>query len=338
MALQALEPLAVLVPHKVAVANKRFHELPHRRGNPMKFHSIKIARGFTLIELLVVIAIIAILAAILFPVFSQAKVAAKKTASLSNIKQLGLANLQYQNDYDDTFPMSEYGSGDNYVSWAGELFPYVKTGTMLTSTTGIQNNNATQGIFHSPGNPFPEKVERNPGEFSYGVHMSLFVSNYDDGTVAAPNPGVQASAVDQVADKIVMMEKGANDPGSNWNFPFFHDWQAMWIGAICTTPGDVNTVQRDGVDAYTPGSDVYTPYFDNDCPTTWSGGWECAAHARYRFNRVAPMVYADGHAAGMAKGAIKWYKNIWVDRRNINHYSWYYDYLNGSGWGFPGIH
>ena len=59
--------------------------------------------GFTLIELLVVIAIIAILAAILFPVFAQAKVAAKKSASLSNAKQQGLAQFMYMNDYDDAF-------------------------------------------------------------------------------------------------------------------------------------------------------------------------------------------------------------------------------------------
>ena len=65
-------------------------------------------KAFTLIELLVVIAIIAILAAILFPVFTKAKDAAKKTASISNLKQIGLSTLMYASDYDDYYPMSAY--------------------------------------------------------------------------------------------------------------------------------------------------------------------------------------------------------------------------------------
>ena len=70
-------------------------------------------RGFTLIELLVVIAIIAILAAILFPVFAQAKMAAKKTQALSNIKNLGTAVQIYITDYDDTFPIANIWNPQN---------------------------------------------------------------------------------------------------------------------------------------------------------------------------------------------------------------------------------
>src|ERR1700760_1429785 len=72
-----------------------------QRRTRMNIHYSGKSRAFTLIELLVVIAIIAILAAILFPVFAQAKQAAKKAVCLSNTKQIVLAELMYQNDYDD---------------------------------------------------------------------------------------------------------------------------------------------------------------------------------------------------------------------------------------------
>lgn len=81
-------------------------------------------RAFTLIELLVVIAIIAILAAILFPVFAQAKEAAKKTQSLSNVKQITLSLMMYVNDYDDTTP--RLGSGPAWVDYTDQIYPYVK--------------------------------------------------------------------------------------------------------------------------------------------------------------------------------------------------------------------
>src|SRR5690349_23159308 len=67
-------------------------------------HTRRNSRGFTLIELLVVIAIIAILAAILFPVFAQAREAARRTQCLSNLRQLGSAMLMYTQDYDETTP------------------------------------------------------------------------------------------------------------------------------------------------------------------------------------------------------------------------------------------
>jgi prepilin-type N-terminal cleavage/methylation domain-containing protein/prepilin-type processing-associated H-X9-DG protein len=133
-------------------------------------------KAFTLIELLVVMAIIAILAAILFPVFAQAKLAAKKAVSLSNMKQTALADQIYGNDYDDLTPAGGYwfnpGNGDNlgwndtpYNEWLAqgspastpemaefypgpdeetnpfyELFPYIKSMGMLQSPAASQDS------------------------------------------------------------------------------------------------------------------------------------------------------------------------------------------------------
>lgn len=93
---------------------------------------MKSKHGFTLIELLVVIAIIAILAAILFPVFSQARESARRTSCLSNMKQLGLAFMQYQQDYDESMPAPYYfifnpPSMGAQGGWGGGIYPYVKS-------------------------------------------------------------------------------------------------------------------------------------------------------------------------------------------------------------------
>ncbi len=91
------------------------------------------ARGFTLIELLVVIAIIAILAAILFPVFAQAREKARQSGCLSNVKQMALAALQYAQDYDETLPVAIGGLPDWSLFWTTVelLHPYVNS-TQIT--------------------------------------------------------------------------------------------------------------------------------------------------------------------------------------------------------------
>lgn len=85
-------------------------------------------RGFTLIELLVVIAIIAILAAILFPVFARARESARKTSCLSNLKQLGLACHMYAQDWDELMPCDYYAcnSSTTHARLVGQILPYIK--------------------------------------------------------------------------------------------------------------------------------------------------------------------------------------------------------------------
>jgi prepilin-type N-terminal cleavage/methylation domain-containing protein len=90
-------------------------------------------RAFTLIELLVVIAIIAILAAILFPVFAQAKDSAKKTASLSNVKEHDMGAIMYNGDNDD---MAVVGCDYTWSAWTDKIQPYVKNWYLIFSPAG----------------------------------------------------------------------------------------------------------------------------------------------------------------------------------------------------------
>ena len=101
--------------------------------------------GFTLIELLVVIAIIALLAAILFPVFAQAREKARQASCASNEKQIGLAMLQYVQDADEAMPCSYYGdktlpsdNGSNY-KWMDAVYPYVKNQQVFTCPSDTQS-------------------------------------------------------------------------------------------------------------------------------------------------------------------------------------------------------
>lgn len=94
---------------------------------PVSVRRHYLTQGFTLIELLVVIAIIAILAAILFPVFARAREKARQASCASNEKQLALAMLQYTQDYDESYPLSNLQSVAGQVGWANLLQPYVKS-------------------------------------------------------------------------------------------------------------------------------------------------------------------------------------------------------------------
>jgi prepilin-type N-terminal cleavage/methylation domain-containing protein len=156
-------------------------------------------RAFTLIELLVVIAIIAILAAILFPVFAQAKLSAKKAASISNCKQITLANLMYENDYDDDFVIysqnffddgcgsTQWPAGSEHcvggyskatLDWPLLLQPYIKSmGLFVDPGTGDP-----QGYFGSGPNAVPGNQNTN-AQYAYNF---VFLSPID---VFAGNTG-----------------------------------------------------------------------------------------------------------------------------------------------------
>ena len=171
-------------------------------------------RAFTLIELLVVIAIIAILAAILFPVFAQAKESAKKSACLSNSKQIGLAIMQYLSDYDDTYPQAYYyknntatlngGSSGGYITWTVTTQPYVKNHQLFVCPS---DRNRGLPPDNPPCNPFTDTntlgCEAQVPRLSYIPNSALMPRKR--GPQDAPNT-VNATAVDAPADVIAMAE------------------------------------------------------------------------------------------------------------------------------------
>jgi len=110
---------------------------------------MKRIKAFTLIELLVVIAIIAILAAILFPVFAQAKEAAKKTTGIAHVKQLAIANMMYLADNDDIFvPPSRTDADGTHFIWMFMIYPYTKNLDIYRNPQGEPNGGATNDPFY----------------------------------------------------------------------------------------------------------------------------------------------------------------------------------------------
>ena len=99
-------------------------------------------KAFTLIELLVVIAIIAILAAILFPVFARARENARRASCQSNLKQIGLGVLQYTQDYDEKMVPAQVTVNGNNITWRGMIYPYVKSVQLFKCPSNSNTNNA----------------------------------------------------------------------------------------------------------------------------------------------------------------------------------------------------
>ena len=107
--------------------------------------------AFTLIELLVVIAIIAILAAILFPVFARARENARRSSCQSNLKQIGLGIIQYAQDYDETMPRDKITvNGTNYA-WSLGVFPYIKSTQVFACPSNTKNTQTNSDATSADG-------------------------------------------------------------------------------------------------------------------------------------------------------------------------------------------
>ena len=178
--------------------------------------------AFTLIELLVVIAIIAILAAILFPVFARARENARRASCQSNLKQIGLGILQYTQDYDEKYPMFQWnGSGNGAVdianSWRRTTFPYVKSTQIYECPS---NTYSGRNAYDSENNQMavlPAGSPRFPSSYTINGAGNPIGGTPVSETSAPPNyaPTTLAAIADP-AQTIVVCEYSWVDNRLNW--------------------------------------------------------------------------------------------------------------------------
>jgi prepilin-type N-terminal cleavage/methylation domain-containing protein len=256
--------------------------------------------GFTLIELLVVIAIIAILAAILFPVFAQAKNAAKKTSDLSNLKQLGTAEALYLGDNDDTYNSPAHYDAPQAdgtlqtILWYSMILPYTKNVQMFKSPAYVQKwtnttfpwtsnwnweNMVKEGLATKSGSTYTIDISygaNNTEQYAWGDCGGAFKGWGDNsngvghfGPIRPDGANVSATAVDVPAGTIMFTNA------------IFHDLWAM----------DSKDVLVNG---QLPCGFTVIGYFDSTSTDAQKGG---------AFNGQINISYTDTHAKSRKKFA-----------------------------------
>jgi prepilin-type N-terminal cleavage/methylation domain-containing protein/prepilin-type processing-associated H-X9-DG protein len=184
--------------------------------------------GFTLIELLVVIAIIAILAAILFPVFAQARDKARQASCLSNTRQIGTAVSMYLQDYDETYPFSDdFGNPrynikgspiqGGYRYWGDAIFPYVKNGGSST----MKNGEGTGS--YGPVQRCPSAADWYTG-YGYNINLGYYPGDQLKPVQKGPVfEGIRLASIAQPAELIVLLDNSVPYAWMRNNLKYKHD-------------------------------------------------------------------------------------------------------------------
>lgn len=262
-------------------------------------------RAFTLIELLVVIAIIAILAAILFPVFAQAKAAAKATAALSETKQLTLACIMYQNDFDDYFPLGttwntgsdpiSFGAGLDCSPWSWTTAPYVKNSAILLDPT----SGSTEDYFNLP-------TQVNNALFPHFGYNYAFLSPMGQGL----GPSESSSQAANASNTVMLTSKWIHADQTDWangEFEFVCGYPNCFPG------GMMEDAAAESVECGALAQNCFSDWGQGDAwdagggiggasgiPIT-DGRW--TAGNAYRVSNDISIGWVDGHAKRINYGA-----------------------------------
>jgi prepilin-type N-terminal cleavage/methylation domain-containing protein/prepilin-type processing-associated H-X9-DG protein len=247
-------------------------------------------KGFTLIELLVVIAIIAILAAILFPVFAQAREKARAITCVSNEKQIGLAILQYTQDYDEKFPFAADNNWQN--GWTTTVQPYVKSYAVFLCPDDA-NAKLASGISAWAGVGVSYSCNGYLGyDNQLGANQQYGVMGMPAGTTGAANGGgLSDGAVTQPSNTIMVGEKFNSDTitagGSG---------TASWFGPATMFSG-VTWWDANPAFGEIPNGSGTTGNPNAAYPKSPNGA--VSAH----HNGLANFLFADGHVKAMHPAA-----------------------------------
>ena len=257
----------------------------------------KTAKGFTLIELLVVIAIIAILAAILFPVFAQAREKARSISCLSNVRQLGMGMNMYIQDYDETFPIAW---GNPAGSWSEVVEPYIKGGM------GRNANNTTNYKLASGMYVCPSDTNKQGSNLSYTSNANLLGAGgifdgwqdfYPPRTLAGISRPGEVLAIAET-NKVYF---GPNDQDTGTDFVRVGRGNSTGGGDVDLSP--VSQQAAEWYAYYNKCRDYTTWNRPND--GTWRQKYPAFRHTRAgKRNGFANVAFADGHAKSMRHGML----------------------------------
>jgi prepilin-type N-terminal cleavage/methylation domain-containing protein/prepilin-type processing-associated H-X9-DG protein len=290
--------------------------------------------AFTLIELLVVIAIIAILAAILFPVFAQAREKARAFSCLSNMKQIGLGIYMYVEDYDELYPPSfavmpcinggdlctsvggQTGPAGGPIPYDAQIDPYIKNNQIYACPSDSAPDN-----WPDSSSPIWNGIYNNKHiRRSYGYVGNILTEQYflSSGQDANPDPNTGLSAwgrgysmavLDQPADTIAVAEEwGIDDAGNSDAYNVGSPWGSMYTN--CDTWKIAGRMEEASAPFSTNPADHFPP-----CETSaWFTFNDPNKHPEKGHTGAANWSLADGHAKFMRYGQIRandwwWFKD-----------------------------